>query len=86
MRRGHRPRSEKGAVLRPAGHKARRLVAAPRDAIGGVLDLIDLVAVLHQLVAGEIQHPRAAGAERRADREQDRIAEPTADQEHARLQ
>ena len=51
-----------------------------------MLDLLDLVAVLHELVAGEIQHSRAAGAERRADREQDRIAEPTADQEHARLQ
>ena len=38
--------ADKGAVLRPARREARRLVAAPHDAVGGVLDVGDLVAVL----------------------------------------
>ena len=67
---------------RSCGRKARRHVAAPHDAVGGVLDLLDLVAVLDELVAGEIEHPGAAGAEFRADREQHGIAEPAADQQH----
>ena len=62
--------------------EARRLVAAPHDDIGGALDLGDLVAVGDLLVAGEIQHLRAGRAQRLADREQHRIAEPAADQHH----
>ena len=68
--------ADKGAVLRPVRRKARRLVAAPHDAVGGVLDLLDFVAVLYELVAGEIEHPRAARAERRADRERTALPSP----------
>src|SRR5580704_3154838 len=66
--------ADKGEVLRAARCKPRRLVAAPHDAVGGVLDLLDLVAVLHELVASEIEDARAARTERGADGEQDRIA------------
>src|SRR5262249_7660606 len=47
--------ADKSEVLRPARKKARRLVAAPHDAVGGVLDLLDLVSVLQEFVAGEIE-------------------------------
>src|SRR6266852_8778261 len=74
--------ADKGAVLRAAGRETRRLVAAPHDAVGGALDIGDPVAVLELLVAGEIKDARALGPKRRADRKEDRIAEPAADQEH----
>ena len=44
-------------------HESRRLVAAPDDDVGGRLDVGDLVAVLHLLVAGEVQHLRAGARE-----------------------
>ncbi len=74
--------ADEGAVLRPLGAEARRLVAAPHDDVGGALDLLDLVAVDHALVAGEIDHPAAVRAQRLADREQHGVAEPAADQQH----
>jgi hypothetical protein len=58
--------ADKSTVLRPAWREARRLVTAPHDAVGGVFDLSDLVAVLYELVAGKIEHSRTARAERRA--------------------
>src|SRR6266851_1115860 len=67
--------ADKRAVLLPPRRKARRLVAAPHDAVGGALDICDPVAVLELLVAGEIEDARALGPERRADREEERIAE-----------
>ncbi len=41
---------------------------------------VDLVAVDHLLVAGEVQHLRAGAAKRLADREQHRVAEAAADE------
>ena len=41
------------------GCEARRLVAGPDHDVGGRLDLRHLVAVLHALVAGEVEHLRA---------------------------
>ena len=52
--------ADEGLVLRPVGREAGRLVAAPDDDVGGALDLLDLVAVDHPLVAGEVDHPAAA--------------------------
>ncbi len=57
----------------PARREARRLVAAPDDQVGGLLDLLDLVAVDHLLVAGEVDHARpqrrgASGRSRTARR------------------
>ena len=45
---------------------------------GGTLDLGDLVAVLHPLVAGEVEHAAAGCTQRTADGEQDGVAEATA--------
>ena len=67
-----------GAVLRPRGLEAWRLVAAPDDHVGRGFDLRDLVAVDPLLVAGEVQHPGACRAKRRADREQHRVAQAAA--------
>src|SRR5581483_11190031 len=49
------------AILRTIGigGEAGVFIAAPYDHVGGALDLLDLVAVLCLLVAGEIQHPRS---------------------------
>ncbi len=63
-----------------AGREAGRLVAAPDDRVGRALDLLDLVAVDHALVAGEIEHARTRRPQRRADREQHRVAQAAADQ------
>ena len=51
--------ADERAVLRAVGREARRLVAAPDDDVGRGLDLGDLVAVDHLLVAGEVEHLRA---------------------------
>src|SRR6185437_13052215 len=74
--------ADKSEIPRPARLETRRLVAAPYDAVGGALDVGDLVAVLDRLVTGEIEDARALGPQRRADREQDGVAEPAADQQH----
>ena len=74
--------ADKGAVLRAARGEARRLVGAPDDLVGGTLDVFDPVAVGNGLVAGEVEHPRAGRAQLRADREQGRVAEPAADEQH----
>ena len=70
--------ADERAVLRPRRREARRLVAAPDDDVGRGLDLGDLVAVDHLLVAGEVEHLRAGAAERLPDREQHRVAEAAA--------
>ena len=54
--------ADKGAILQAAESETRRLVAAPDDLVGGALDVFDPVAVGNGLVAGEIEHPRAARA------------------------
>jgi len=72
--------ADKGQIPRASRGEARRLVAAPDELVGGALDVFDPVAVGNGLVAGEIEHPRAARAQLRADREQDRVAEPAAEQ------
>ena len=73
------------AVLDPPGGEAGGLVGAPGDDVGGLLDLLDLVAVDHLLVAGEVDHPRPQGAELLADREQHRVAQAPADQQDGLL-
>ncbi len=72
----------KALVLRPVGGEARALVAGPDHHVGGRLDLLDLVAVLQLLVAGEIDDLRARRLQRAADREQHRVAEAAARQQH----
>ena len=74
--------ADEGLVARAVGAEARRLVAAPHDDVGGALDLLDLVAVDRALVAGEIDHAAAVRPQRLPDREQHRVAEPAADEEH----
>src|SRR5215471_13079966 len=59
--------ADEGFVVCSAWREARCLVAAPDDAVGGALDIGDLVAILDRLVAGEIQYAGAFGPERRAD-------------------
>ncbi len=71
-------------VLRPARLEARRLVAAPYDDVGRGLDLLDLVAVDHALVAREVEDLAAGLAEGLPDREQHGVAE-TAPRQHDRL-
>ena len=70
--------ADKRAVLRSRGLESRRFVAAPDDDVGRLLDVLDLVAVDHFLVAREVQHLRAGGAQRLADGEQHRVAEAAA--------
>ena len=74
--------ADKGQIPRAARGEARRLVGAPDDLVGGTLDVFDPVAVGNGLVAGEVEHPRAGRAQLRADREQGRVAEPAADEQH----
>ena len=75
--------ADEGLVLRPVGAKARRLVAAPHDDVGRALDLVDLVAVDPRACS---RRNRSRGcrwpAQRLSDREQHRVAEPAADQQH----
>src|SRR5271156_3820001 len=60
--------ADESPILRSAGGKARRLVAAPHDTVGGPLDILDLVAVGDRLVAGEVKYPRTFSPEGRGDR------------------
>lgn len=73
--------ADEGAVLRAAGFESRLFVAAPDDDVGGVFDFLDLVAIDDLLVAGEIEHLRAGGAEGLPDREQHRVAQAPAAQD-----
>ena len=73
---------DRGLVLGARGLEARRLVAAPHDHVGRGLDLLDLVAVDHALVAREIKNLAACPAEGLADREQHGVAEAAARQHH----
>ena len=74
--------ADMAAVLRPPRLEAGRLVAGPHHDVGRGLDLRHLVAVLHALVAGEVEHLGAGGAQRAADREQHGVAEAAAGQQH----
>src|SRR5689334_5882476 len=71
--------ADEARIAGARGGEAGRLVAAPDHDIGGFLDLVLLVAILHALVAGEIEHARALFPQRLADREQDGVAEAAAD-------
>src|SRR5262249_10969727 len=75
--------ADEGFVLRALGAKAGRFIAAPYDGIGRALDLLDLVTMDGALVAGKVEDAAAISAQRLPDREQNRIAEPPADQQHA---
>ena len=72
----------KGQVAGAVRLEPRRLVAAPDDGIGGGLDLFHLVAVLDQFIGREINHLGPRRTQRLADREQHRVAEPAAGQQH----
>src|SRR5260221_549749 len=74
--------ADEGAVRGPLGGEPRGLVGAPHGGVGGGLDLVALVAILQALVAGEVDHPAAFGAQFLADREHHRVAEPAAGEQH----
>ena len=74
--------ADEGAVLRAGGvdREAGGFVAAPDDGVGGVLDFLDFVAVANGFVAGEVNDLRPCRPHRRADGEQDRVAQTATDQ------
>ena len=82
VERGHDIANER-FVLRALSTKAWRFVAAPHDGVGCSLDLLDLVAIDGTLVPGEVEHAAAICAQGLPDREQDRVAESAADEQHA---
>ena len=73
--------ADEGFVLDAVGGKAGTFIAAPGDDVGGFFDLLDLVAVDHFFVAGEVDDAGAGGAEFLADGEEHRIAKAAADEE-----
>ena len=74
--------SHESLVLRAARRESRRFVAAPDHHIRRFLDLLHLIAIDDLLISGEVNGPRSAGAQLLADREQHRVAQPSAHQQN----
>ena len=74
--------ANEGPVLRTVRGEAGLLVAAPDDHVCCRLDLSNLVAVGHVLVAREIEHAVAGAPHGLTDREQHCIAEASAREHH----
>ena len=76
---------DEGLVLHAARRETGSLVAAPDHDVGGLLDLLDLVAVDDLLIAGEIDGARSLRAQLLADRKQHRVAQAAADEQGSLL-
>src|ERR1700730_16452610 len=71
--------SDERLILHPAGRKSGSLVAAPHHDVGGLLDLLHLVAVDNLFIAREIHSARSLRAELLPDREQHGVTQAAAD-------
>ncbi len=69
-------------VLRATWRNLDARVGAPDDLVGVLLDVVLLEEVLALLVAGEVEHGGAERLHRASDREEDGVAEASADEHH----